>query len=380
MKSSKYISFVMGLCAVSALSLSPVVHAELTCAVENQSFLDWDDAGRDWPAPTGSNPTYNPALSHSENVDGVDFNFAFSSDQSNADFIWSLGRVAGGLATPDDVVAVVGPGDIDGDGANDSGLAVAINPTTNGSTSTADALDMDVILTTTLSEPISGIEFTISDVDYSNQAQVRQDEVTIVGTYQGATVLPTLTAVSSDPTFTISGNTATAIVAANRDANSSFPNQGDLPAENGLLTVTFDQPIDSFTITYADADETTFDGDVGGTRGISMLNDFGFCPAPDLEITKSDDPTTTYTPGRDFVYNITATNNGSGSANGTVITDDVPTWGENVTWTCSAIGGAVCPSASGTGDINETIATFPDGGSITYIVSGTYSSDMNVYP
>ena len=374
----KYASALIGMMTFFALVPVTSIQAALDCDVSNQLELDWDDAGRDWPDPTGTTTAYSPTLSHSENVGGIDFNFAISSDQSNADLIWSLGIISGSLATPNDTDNIVGPGDLDGDGAPDQGLAVAVNPNVNGSTTTP--LDMDVILTTTISEPVSGFEFTISDVDYSLAAQVRQDQVTIVGTYQGATVTPTLTAVSTDPTFTISGNTATAIPLDNRDASSNFPTVGDLPAENGLLLVTFDQPIDSFTITYADADETTADGDLGGTRGISLLNDFAFCPAPDLAISKSDDPNTEYTPGTPFTYTINASNPGSGSANGTVVADDLPTWATNVTWTCSASGGAVCPAASGSGDINETIATFPAGGSVVYTVTGTYSADMADYP
>lgn len=377
-QTKKYASALIGLVTFFALIPVSSVQAALDCDVSNQLELDWDDAGRDWPDPTGTTTAYVPTLNHTENVGGIDFDFAFSSDQSNADFVWSLGIISGSLATPNDTNNVVGPGDLDNDGTPDQGLAVAVNPNVNGSTTSP--LNMDVILTTTISEPVSGFEFTVSDVDYSPAAQVRQDEVTITGTYQGNTVLPTLTAVSLDPTFTISGNTATAIVLDNRDANSNFPGSGDLPAENGLLLVTFDQPIDSFTIVYADADETTADGDVGGTRGISIMNDFAFCPSPDLVITKSDDPNTEYTPGTPFTYTVVASNTGSGSANGTVVADDLPTWATNVTWTCSALGGAVCPSASGSGDINETIATFPNGGSVTYTITGIYSADMADYP
>src|SRR5205085_2262459 len=40
-------------------------------------------------------------------------------------------------------------------------------------------------------------------------------------------------------------------------------------------------------------------------------------------------------------------------------------------WTCSATGGAVCPNASGAGDLNETLATFPAGSTVTYTVTAT---------
>ena len=370
---------------VSVLCGSSYTYAALSCDISNQAALAWDDAGRNWPDPVnvGDAANYVPTLSHTETVGGIDFDFAFSSNLTEADFIWSLGSISAQLATIDDIGQIVGPGDLDGDGAPDSGLVVAISPTLDG---TNTAVTLDVALTTILTDtitgaesPVSQLEFTISDIDYSAAAQVRQDRVTITGTYQGLTVLPTLTAVSADPTFTILGNVATAIELDNRDASSDFPTSGDLPAENGLLLVTFDQPIDSFTILYQDADETVADGDVGGTRGLSIMNDFSFCSAPDLSITKTDSQPS-YTPGESFSYDILVSNTGTGSANGAEIQDILPAWATGATWTCSgATGGAVCPNASGIGDISEIIATFPAASALTYTITGTYSSDMNDY-
>ena len=93
-------------------------------------------------------------------------------------------------------------------------------------------------------------------------------------------------------------------------------------------------------------------------------------PQADLSVTK-DDGSTTYTPGGSVTYNIVVSNAGPNAANGATITDDLPEPPlSNITWTCgSETGGAVCPNASGTGDISETIATFPSGGSLTYMVT-----------
>ena len=63
-----------------------------------------------------------------------------------------------------------------------------------------------------------------------------------------------------------------------------------------------------------------------------------------------------------------------------MLVDNLPAWAVGATWNCSATGGAVCSSASGSGSLNETIATFPDGGQVVYTISGTYSTDMSVYP
>lgn len=368
------IKILMSSALFFGLGSSPVLNAALNCDVSNQQSLDWDDAGRDWPDPTGANPNYNPTLAHTETVGGIDFDFVFSSDQPNADFLFSLGAIAGQLGTPNDQAGIVGPGDLDGDGAIDQGLSVAVS----SQDTTGAPIDIDVILTATLSEPVSGFEFTVSDVDHSEAAQVRQDQVTVVGSYLGNPVIPVLSATSATPTFTIAGNTATAIVQANADANAGFPGAGDLPAIDGLLTATFDQLIDSFTVIYADADETTADGDLGGTRGISMMNDFAFCPAPDLSITKTDG-VGNYTPGTPFSYDIVVTNNGSGSANGSTFNDALPTWATGVAFSCAAAGGAACPAGTITG-AGDVIPTLPEGGSLTFTVTGTYSPDMADYP
>jgi len=52
-----------------------------------------------------------------------------------------------------------------------------------------------------------------------------------------------------------------------------------------------------------------------------------------------------------------------------VISDTFPSSLGDIEWTCVAAGGAACPQASGTGHIEETLATFPAGGVVTYTVS-----------
>ncbi|HEX7915965.1 DUF7507 domain-containing protein [Rudaea sp.] len=93
-------------------------------------------------------------------------------------------------------------------------------------------------------------------------------------------------------------------------------------------------------------------------------------PVPQVGIQKST-PATTLTPNGQIVYTIVASNTGSVSAAGTTVTDPAPTGIASQTWTCSAAGGAVCPNASGTGDLNETLATFPAGSTVTYTVTAT---------
>jgi uncharacterized repeat protein (TIGR01451 family) len=97
-------------------------------------------------------------------------------------------------------------------------------------------------------------------------------------------------------------------------------------------------------------------------------------PVPQVSIQKST-PATTLTPGGTIVYTIVASNTGAVDANGTQVSDPIPTGIASQTWACSASGGAVCPNANGTGSLNETLATFPAGSSVTYTVTATVSAN-----
>jgi len=71
-------------------------------------------------------------------------------------------------------------------------------------------------------------------------------------------------------------------------------------------------------------------------------------------------------------YVIDVVNAGPGAANGSVFTDTVPAAITGVSWTCTASGQAVCPSANGAGNsINQTLAIMPMNGRLRYVVTGT---------
>ncbi|GAA0724753.1 DUF7507 domain-containing protein [Dokdonella soli] len=97
-------------------------------------------------------------------------------------------------------------------------------------------------------------------------------------------------------------------------------------------------------------------------------------PVPQVSVTKTAN-TTTLTPGGTIVYTVTARNTGSVAAPNTTVSDPIPTGITGYAWTCSATGGAVCPNASGSGALNETIATFPAGSTVTYTITATVSTN-----
>ncbi len=80
------------------------------------------------------------------------------------------------------------------------------------------------------------------------------------------------------------------------------------------------------------------------------------------------------TPGGTAVYTVVVANTGSVAAPNTVVADPMPTGITAFAWTCAGAGGAICPNASGSGAISETVATFPSGASVTYTVTATVSA------
>jgi uncharacterized repeat protein (TIGR01451 family) len=95
---------------------------------------------------------------------------------------------------------------------------------------------------------------------------------------------------------------------------------------------------------------------------------------PQIGITKTSDTTGSLTPGGTVTYTVTVTNAGSADAGNTLVSDALPAGLDAATWTCAGSGGAVCPNATGTGAISETLATFPSGSSVVYTIVGTVSA------
>lgn len=87
----------------------------------------------------------------------------------------------------------------------------------------------------------------------------------------------------------------------------------------------------------------------------------------DLSITNSDGRDT-YTPGETTTYQVAAANAGPSDASNAWVQDQAAAGTAITGWTCAAAGGAVCPNAGGSGNIDETAATLPVGGSLTYSV------------
>ncbi|WP_155359494.1 lectin-like domain-containing protein [Acrocarpospora macrocephala] len=72
-----------------------------------------------------------------------------------------------------------------------------------------------------------------------------------------------------------------------------------------------------------------------------------------------------YVAGDKFTYTASAANPGPGAMNDATIAVTWPPAFKPLKWKCTATGGAVCPAADGTGDIDTTV-DLPAGGALTY--------------
>ncbi|RAJ29600.1 putative repeat protein (TIGR01451 family)/gliding motility-associated-like protein [Pedobacter cryoconitis] len=85
--------------------------------------------------------------------------------------------------------------------------------------------------------------------------------------------------------------------------------------------------------------------------------------------TLKDPAQTSFVPGQAVVYRINVTNNGPGSAAAVTITDAAPAGTTISSWTAITSAGVTYPNTSGTGNLNETIATLGNGLTATYDVT-----------
>lgn len=204
------------------------------------------------------------------------------------------------------------------------------------------------IATTTIALPtaVPGVQFTVFDIDYA--ANDFADKLTVTGTYQGATVIPTLTNGVSNYVI---GNTAYGDAA-------SAGTSGD-----GNVVVTFNQPVDTITVIYGN--HSTAPANPDG-QAIAIF-DITFCrPVAVLGVTKLStlisDPTGNTNPraipGAVVEYCILIQNPGSGTAANVVGTDNIPA---TLTYTAgSMFSGTSCASATTAEDDNATGADESD--------------------
>ena len=196
-------------------------------------------------------------------------------------------------------------------------------------------------------------------------------------------------AVGDQATVTVTGGTVTTLPSVNSTANT--PNETDSGAAQEIISgvdYTISETLNAGnTFSYVNSLSCTGSGDSDVSDGVltptasdtsivcTYLNRL---PEADISVTKSDGDLQ-FEPGKTVTYQIVVTNNGPESADGLLVSDVLPAGLNSVTWTCSAVSGAACANASGSGDVSETIPTLPNGGSVTFNITGTFDTDPSGY-
>ena len=178
-----------------------------------------------------------------------------------------------------------------------------------------DMTSQSGVVTSTIALPtaVPGAQFRLFDIDYA--AGQFADRVTVTGSNNGVTVLPTMTNGVSNYVI---GNSAYGD-AASADASA-----------NGTVVVTFAAPVDTITIVYGSHSLAPTDP---GQQGMA-IHDISFCrPTANLALAKTSsivsDPVNGTSnpkaiPGAVMRYCLLVTNNGSATATSIVIADAVP--------------------------------------------------------
>lgn len=104
-------------------------------------------------------------------------------------------------------------------------------------------------------------------------------------------------------------------------------------------------------------------------NSVSTINPTGG-PTADLRATLTNGATT-IPAGAVTTYVAAFTNLGPSASPGAVVAVGPSGLLTSVSWTCAATGSAVCPAGSGSGAVSQTIATFPNAGTVTYTLVGT---------
>ncbi|GES05552.1 hypothetical protein Acor_76200 [Acrocarpospora corrugata] len=102
-----------------------------------------------------------------------------------------------------------------------------------------------------------------------------------------------------------------------------------------------------------------------GVPGVTVTGGLVVKPAAAQAAVKVTSNPNPYVPGGKFTYTASAANPGPGAMNGASVKVTWPAAFKPLKWKCAATGGAVCPAAEGTGDVNVTV-DLPAGGALTY--------------
>ncbi|PWV51517.1 putative repeat protein (TIGR01451 family)/gliding motility-associated-like protein [Chitinophaga sp. S165] len=243
----------------------------------------------------------------------------------------------------------------DDDQTNNSDVTPAINPAAIADIVTVKTLKNASQTTFAPGEDVIYL-ITVTNNGPSDAKNVNIQDVAPVGTTISAWTAAVTTGTVTLPNANGTGNLNETIATLPDGAVVTYEVTVKTPASfSGSLSNTA-------TVTSGTTDPTP--GNNNNTSSSSNSS-----PKADVSVVKTT-AAGTYTPGRDVVYNITVTNNGPSDAKDVNIKDNAPNGTTISSWTATVATGTVSlPNTSGNGNLNETIATLPDGAVVTYAVT-----------
>ncbi|MXO83327.1 DUF11 domain-containing protein [Altererythrobacter aestiaquae] len=273
------------------------------CAATNQILFDWQ--GRPWTNATNNDFTQ------------------IGIGSINYDLTTDVAFVAGSPA--------INSTNTGGLAAGEEGLFINLNNETQSDEAT---------IVMTLPTAVPGMQFTVFDIDFGNNSFA--DKLTVVGSFDGTPVMPTLT---NGIANYVTGNVAIG------DAGSSSD------SADGNVVVTFLAPVDTVTISYGN--HTT--APVNPENQFMTIHDINHCgPETNLSVTKvssivSDPVNLGVNPkalqNATVRYCILISNAGSATATSVVATDNIPS---DLTYSPGTIrSGTSCGTATTVEDDNN---------------------------
>lgn len=260
-------------------------------------------------------------------------------------------------------VAADATGTITNTATVDAPTGITENDLTNNSDDETDNIEVQVDLAITKDDGVTeanpGDVLTYTIVA-SNNGPSHVVGATIVDTFPGEVSNVTYT---SSVSGTASGNTASGSGNIS-DTVDMAPGSSITYTVTGTVGATATGSILNIATITAPTSVTETD-----TTNNTAEDEDTIPPRIDLSITKTDNVTVAV-PGETLTYTIVVENQGPTDATGATVVDDFPTQLTNVTYTSTVTGGATGNTASGSGNINDTV-DMPNGSSITYTVTGT---------
>ena len=273
--------------------------------------------------------------------------------------VWDLGALAvGASATLTLPAAVQHAGRLTNRAAKTAQVEPDPVPSNDVSGATINGQEADVQVLKTVDQPAPLVGQTVTfTVTVTNNGPSAATDVEVVDLLPAGLTL--LTATPSQGSYTA----ATSLWAVGTLAST-----GPGATATLLLTATVTQAGPLRNLAVKTAQQQPDPNPANDFAGLQLVGQ----PSADLVLTKTDG-VTSVVPGTTVTSTLVVTNRGPSAVIGALVIDAVPASLTNVSWTCTALGGAACP-ASGTGDI-LALVDLPLQASVTFLLQGTVAPD-----